>query len=69
MSKEFFDTMEKIEALAKRIKFLEGAHPEIYNKYQQPAIEALKALDKLDKEISKDLKAKSKSSRPRTRRQ
>jgi len=66
MSKEFFEAMERVEALAKKMKFLEGSHSELYFKHysKAKAIEML-AID-LDEKITAELKKKS-STKPAKR--
>jgi len=56
MSKEFFETMEKVEKSARDIKFLENMHPEVSNTFMGPAIEALMVMSKLEEDLKKDLK-------------
>jgi hypothetical protein len=60
MSKEFFETMERIEQHAKRIKFLEGTHPELYSKYNIKVMDIESRVLKLEEKIGNDLKKKSK---------
>ena len=56
MSKEFFETMEKIEKVTKDIKFLENSHPEISNKFLDPSLLALVNMQDLEEAIKEDLK-------------
>ena len=56
MSKDFFDIMEKIERIARDIKFLENTHPEISNEFIQPATEAHKVIFKLEEDLKYNLR-------------
>jgi hypothetical protein len=56
MSKEFFELMEKIERIAKDIKFLENTHPEISNEFMQPATEAHEVIFKLEEDLKYNLR-------------
>lgn len=56
MSKEFFEIMEKIEKIAKDIKFLENTHPEISNEFINPAIQVLEVVSKLEGDLRTNLR-------------
>jgi predicted nucleic acid-binding Zn-ribbon protein len=60
MSKEFYDVMENIKKIADEIKFLEGSHPEVEQKYYDKAYDAWAELDLIRQDIKKDLKKKAK---------
>lgn len=59
MSKEFFETMDRIEQLAKKIKFLEGTHPELYSNHSTEAMVIDTLMLQLDEEITIELKKKA----------
>ncbi len=59
MSTEFFSVMEQVEKKAKTIKFLEGSHPELFEKYHGEAKMLLFSLNTMEKKIAEDLKKKS----------
>lgn len=57
MSKEFFEIMEKVEKVAKDIKFLENEHPELSSEFIRPANQVLNSVCKLEMDIVSDLRA------------
>jgi hypothetical protein len=65
MSTEFFSTMAEIEAEAAKAKFLEGSHPELYEKYFKKATVILGQIKKMNEDIKKDLKKKSQTQLPK----
>ena len=60
MSKEFFDTMEKIIKTSNRIKFWEGTHPEIEARHHLSIEKILNDLMKVENRVIADLKKKAK---------
>ena len=56
MSKEFFEIMERIEKIARDVKFLENMRPEISNEFIGPANDALNVIFKLADDLRSDLK-------------
>ena len=62
MSIEFFNQVEQIEKLAKSIKFLDGSHPVIGDKYTDRVEKIRSELVSLDADLRKDLAAFIKAS-------
>ncbi len=56
MSTEFFTTIEEIQKIANEIKFLDGSHPAIGDKYEKKIIAIKTSLEKIDKSLKRDLK-------------
>lgn len=55
MSTGFFDTMTDIEKLAKQVKFLDGSHPVVGDKYEKK-VEAIKLeLEEVNESLKDDL--------------
>jgi len=59
MSTEFFQAMELIEKKSQTIKFLEGSHSELYDKYYEEATLILSGLESMEIKIKADLKRKA----------
>jgi len=55
MSTEFFNIMEKIERLAKGVKFLDGSHPAIGDKYEKKVLEIKHNLEEVDESLKSDI--------------
>jgi hypothetical protein len=55
MSTEFFETMEYIEKLAKEIKFLDGSHPAIGDKYENKVKDIKANLEAINVDLKKEL--------------
>jgi hypothetical protein len=55
MSTEFFETMESIEKLAKEVKFLDGNHPAVGDKYENRVKEIKNNLEAVNVDLKKEL--------------
>ncbi len=65
MSVNFFNIMEQIEAEANDLKFIEGSHSDLSSRYTEEATLILQALNEMKVNIHKDLKEKSKTTKPK----
>ncbi len=71
MSKEFFETMEEIEKISKKIKFWEGTHPEIEAPIHDSLLDVLQQMQNIEYDVTRQLKRKAKvqpvSKRPKAK--
>lgn len=64
MSIEFFDAIQQVEDLAKKIKFLDGSHPAVGDKYTDRVSQIRGQLESLDRDLTKDLATFLKTTSP-----
>ncbi len=56
MSAEFYENMEKMKEIIDRVKFLEGSHPQIHDKFLPKSEKLISVIQKFENEVLEHLK-------------